>query len=368
VSQRDIEPPRVTVSNPFGPASPSPERPPVLRSRRAARRGLPAVVVALVAAVVVARLIGASSAAGAPLLQLNGDQAVYLSLSPTGPGNSRMQVPFQLRNRGRAAITVLGAKIPGSLLGTSGPADPVAPGGLGQLVLEQAVTCRTGQPPVVPGAGTHLSLRVRSDGVERTVALVLPREPRSSVVEELDRLCGWVPVPEAVRFVSGPAHRAHGRWLIPLTMFNSSAQVVRLTGVGAPSPALRLALRDGRGPVELAPATGPPATARRAGQLPAPRDGGQPLGPAVSRNRAGDAGPDHGRPRTGYAGQRPAPARRARRAAGAAGGALPLSPVRPVARAPAARPGRARVHGWPGTARRRCRTGRRTATAGTAPG
>ena len=257
MSQRDIEPPRVTVSNPFGPASPSPERPPVLRSRRAARRGLPAIVVALVAAVVVARLIGASSAAGAPLLQLNGDQAVYLSLSPTGPGNSRMQVPFQLRNRGRAAITVLGAKIPGSLLGTSGPADPVAPGGLGQLVLEQAVTCRTGQPPVVPGAGTHLSLRVRSDGVERTVALVLPREPRSSVVEELDRLCGWVPVPEAVRFVSGPAHRAHGRWLIPLMMFNSSAQVVRLTGVGAPSPALRLALRDGRGPVELAPATGP---------------------------------------------------------------------------------------------------------------
>lgn len=214
--------------------------------------------VALVAALAAPRLLNASSGIAGPVLRLDGSQSVYLSVSTTGPGTYRMQVPFRLLNQGRAAATVLGATIPGSLLRTAGPADPVAPETTGQLVLEQAVTCRTGAPPVVPEPARRMSVRVRSDGVDNTIALALPPEPRTSVAEELDRLCGWVPVPEAVRFVAGPVRRAGGRLVVPLTMFNSSAQLVRLTGLGAPSPALRLALQDGRPlPVELPPSRGP---------------------------------------------------------------------------------------------------------------
>lgn len=257
MSFRDSDPPPlVAVSDPTRAAHVEVSTVAAADARRTRQR-LPGVVVALAVALIAARLVGAPSGRTGPVLRLDGHQSVYLSVSPTGPGTYRMLVPFRLLNRGRSSVTVLSAAIPGSLLRTTGPADPLDPGATAQLVLEQPVTCRSGGPPVVPVAGARMSVRVRADGVDHPVALALPPEPRSSAAVELNRLCGWVPVPEAVRFVTGPVRRNNGQVVVALTVFNSSAQLIRLTGLGSPSPGLRSGLQNGRLPVELRPSRGP---------------------------------------------------------------------------------------------------------------
>lgn len=221
------------------------------RPRRLPRRAV-GLVLAVAAAVPVVR----ARTAEPPLaLHLEERPGVYLGVSADLGRPVHLDVPVRVVNDGERAVRVRRAGVRGGVLRTEGPLDVRVPAGSSaQVLLEQDVLCRPDGAPAALGPRARLRLDLVG---RRRVLLPLSAEPFGTIDREVQLLCGYVPVEQAVLAEPRPARLAGDVLRVPLALTNTSAEPARLVGVEVAAAVTAVRLVAPAVPVPLGVAPGP---------------------------------------------------------------------------------------------------------------
>ena len=175
------------------------------------------------------------------------DAAVALAFLPetsagssSSPGQGSLQVQLELRNDGPRPVEVAGAAWAGYAL--LRPVD-IPAGESRAIALRQEVDCGPGRPALL-AVDDDVQLQVRTASTTRTVAVPLPGPPVQPT--EAERVCGFVPLEEALLVLSDRQERVGEQLVLRLDLSVQGSSPVDLLSLDA-GPGLVAALRTGGG-------------------------------------------------------------------------------------------------------------------------
>lgn len=243
------------------PAAPPPEAGPApgpVRSRIPARAALALLLVGGALGFGLAELLQAQqeraaerAAAEALDLRLEPGAELFASTQQDEGDEVGLSRQLRLRNAGPRAVQLLGAELVGGAM-ASPALDRRAPAGeLVDLELSTRLHCTAGTQPQVAPPGSVLRVRARTGAGERAVDVALPERVLADLQDTGGRLCGYVPVSQALVAVVDSELVRGEQLLLRISLNSATASRLRLVGVDLGVPGLRASLGAGGRPARL---------------------------------------------------------------------------------------------------------------------